>query len=115
MAQTNKTQREKNTVSAFHADEERVMLALAWAEHSMTLSELSASLETSAADLREAMRSLYRHHFLLISRGIRQIEDTSCFHSPPARMSAATCSLRHHASCRSRHSKSRPGGAKGPR
>ena len=84
MAQANKTRREKNTVGPFHADEERVMLALAWAEHSMTLSELSASLETSAEDLREAMRSLYRRHFLLISRGIRQIEDTYLL-SQPAR------------------------------
>lgn len=60
------------------------MLALAWAEHSMTLSELSAGLEVSAEDLREAMRSLYRRHFLLISRGIRQIEDTYLL-SRPAR------------------------------
>ncbi|MYD36820.1 MAG: hypothetical protein F4X20_07445 [Dehalococcoidia bacterium] len=72
------------TVSRYSADEERVMLALAWADHSMTLSELSASLETSAEDLREAMRSLYRRHFLLISRGIRQIEDTYLL-SRPAR------------------------------
>ena len=76
MAQTSKTRREKTTVSSFHADEERVMLFLAQAERSMTLRELSAGLETSAEDLREAMRSLYRRHFLLISRGIGQIEDT---------------------------------------
>ncbi len=72
------------TVSPYSADEERVMLALAWAEHSMTLSELSAGLEISAEDLREAMRSLYQRHFLLISRGIRQIEDTYLL-SRPAR------------------------------
>jgi len=76
MAQISKTQRVVNTVSPFHADEERVMLVLARAERSMTLSELSASLETSAENLREAMRSLYRGHLLLVSRGIGQLEDT---------------------------------------
>ena len=84
MAQARKTRPEKNTVNSFNADEERVMLVLAWAERSMTLSELSASLETSAEDLREAMRSLYRRQFLLISRGIGQIRDTYLL-SQPAR------------------------------
>ncbi len=84
MAKASKVRHEKNTVSSFHADEERVMLVLAWAERSMTLSELSSSLETSAEDLREAMRSLYRRRFLLISRGIGQIKDTYLL-SQPAR------------------------------
>ena len=78
------TRPEKNTISSFNADEERVMLVLAWAERSMTLTELSASLETSADDLRAAMRSLYRRQFLLISRGIGQIRDTYLL-SKPAR------------------------------
>ena len=58
------------------------MLFLAQAERSMTLRELSAGLETSAEDLREAMRSLYRRHFLLVSRGIGQIEDTYLLPQP---------------------------------
>ena len=85
MAQASKTRRAKNTVSPFHADEERVMLSLAQAERSMTLRELSAGLETSAEDLHEAMRSLYRRHLLLVSRGIGQIEDTYLL-SQPARV-----------------------------
>ena len=72
------------TVSPFTADEERVILVLAQADRSLTLPELSARLETSAEDLREAMRSLYRRHFLLVSRGIGQIEDTYLL-SQPAR------------------------------
>lgn len=76
MAQARKTPREMSTVSPFDADEERAMLVLARAKRSMTLPELSAALETSAEDLREAMRSLYQRHFLLISRGIGQFEDT---------------------------------------
>ena len=84
MTQASKTQRSKNTVSPFQADEERVILFLAQAKRSMTLSELSAGLEISAEDLREAMRSLYRRHFLLVSRGIGQIKDTYLL-SRPAR------------------------------
>lgn len=84
MTQTSKARRVKNTVSPFQADEERVILFLAHAKRSMTLSELSAGLETSAEDLREAMRSLYRRHFLLVSRGIGEIKDTYLL-SQPAR------------------------------
>ena len=84
MAQASKAPRVRNTVSPFQADEERVILFLAQAKRSMTLSELSAGLEIHAEDLREAMRSLYRHHFLLISRGIGQIKDTYLL-SQPAR------------------------------
>ena len=87
MAQVSNTRHTANTVSPFHVDEERVILVLAWAERSMTLRELSASLETSAESLREAMRSLYRRHFLLVSRGIGQIEDTYLL-SRPARLYA---------------------------
>ena len=60
------------------------MLFLAWAERSMTLRELSEGLEISADDLREAMRTLYLRHFLLVSRGVGKIEDTYLL-SQPAR------------------------------
>lgn len=76
MAQASKARRGKTTVNPFNADEERLVLLLAHAERSMTLQELSAGLETSAEDLYEAMRSLYQRHFLLMSRGFGQIEDT---------------------------------------
>ncbi len=71
-------------VSPFTPDEERVILVLAQADRSLTLPELSARLETPDEDLHEAMRSLYRRHFLLVSRGIGQIEDTYLL-SQPAR------------------------------
>ena len=58
------------------ADEERVLLVLARAAKSLTMTEVSDQLETPPDALRDALRSLYRRRFLVISRGIGQIEDT---------------------------------------
>ena len=58
------------------ADEERVLLVLARAAKSLTMTEVSGQLETPPDALRDALRSLYRRRFLVISRGIGAIEDT---------------------------------------
>ena len=70
------TSAEGSATDRLSADEERVLLVLARAERSITLTEISGRLETSPEGLRDAMRSLYRRRFLVISRGIGKIEDT---------------------------------------
>ena len=81
MTQANGT---NTATAALSADEERVMLALARAESSLGLRELGARLEIPGENLRNAMQSLYQRHFLLVSRGIGQLEDTYLL-SQPAR------------------------------
>ena len=70
------TSAEGSATNRLSPDEERVLLVLARAERSITLTEISGRLETSPEGLRDAMRSLYRRRFLVISRGIGKIEDT---------------------------------------
>ncbi len=57
-------------------DEERVLIVLAQSAHSVTLKGITDRLETAPTDLRDALRSLYRRRFLVISRGVGPSEDT---------------------------------------